>query len=383
MSIMKEFFKAIARTFGRIVAYALIGTLIYFIASNFVHAAQYRILNRDSDTSTTSWSNISFNTDYTNNPIVLNTSGKTVFQLRDNVAMASGKKYDLKLQFDYTGYATSVNNNIDVIVSVATEIFNGSELVSIADKCVTNYSQFDETTYSNGIYTASHRILGTITCNGVEGTGYYPYFGFQIKRNNVLIAGKGSAKLRFLTWTYTLNTSDTNTQSIINNQNNNTQSIINNNNYNTQQITGSIDSASQNVADSIDSLASAMTSTESPTINLPQDPFNFTGVEGIFLLPITIARSYSTTCSPYSFQLFGKNITFPCINLENYLGSTLWRIIDALFIFGITIGLSNLIRRVYISFTSLSDDIYVEYYGRPETYGDMQDYIRRHGGGSD
>lgn len=310
-------FKSIFRTFGRIIAYIIIGAIIYLIASKSVNAAQYRILNRDSDNPTTSWSNISFNTDYINEPIVLNTNGKTIFQLRDSVAMASGKKYDLKLQFDFTGYATATTSNIDAIVSVATELFNGSELISIADKCVTNYSQFDETNYSNGIYTASHRILGTITCNGVEGTGYYPYFGFQIKRNNVLIAGKGKGKLRFLSWSYTLNTSDTNTQSIITNQNNNTQSIINNSNYNTQVLEGAISNVNDTLTDSsIDSPSSAISGMSSSVAT------NGT-ISTLILLPVTLYQSVlnnvNGTCSPFTLgTLYGTTLTLPCINISSF-----------------------------------------------------------------
>lgn len=52
-------------------------------------------------------------------------------------------------------------------------------------------------------------------------------------------------------------------------------------------------------------------------------------------LPVTlftkILNSVNGTCSPYNFgSLFGTDIVFPCINVANYLGSTLWNIIDVL-----------------------------------------------------
>lgn len=52
-------------------------------------------------------------------------------------------------------------------------------------------------------------------------------------------------------------------------------------------------------------------------------------------LPVTlftkILNSVNGTCSPYNFgSLFGTDIVFPCIKVSNYLGSTLWNIIDVL-----------------------------------------------------
>lgn len=52
-------------------------------------------------------------------------------------------------------------------------------------------------------------------------------------------------------------------------------------------------------------------------------------------LPVTlftkILNSVNGTCSPYNFgSLFGTDIVFPCINVANYLGSSLWNIIDVL-----------------------------------------------------
>lgn len=53
----------------------------------------------------------------------------------------------------------------------------------------------------------------------------------------------------------------------------------------------------------------------------------------LLTLPITlyqaILNSVNGSCSPYSLgSLLGYNLTLPCINLQSYLGSTIWGIID-------------------------------------------------------
>ena len=41
MSFLKQLINSIARTFGRIIAYAIIGLLLALLASNFVHASTW------------------------------------------------------------------------------------------------------------------------------------------------------------------------------------------------------------------------------------------------------------------------------------------------------------------------------------------------------
>lgn len=56
-------------------------------------------------------------------------------------------------------------------------------------------------------------------------------------------------------------------------------------------------------------------------------------ISDLFLLPVTLYQKYlntiNNTCSSFSLGNFlGTTITFPCINIQNYLGSSLYNTID-------------------------------------------------------
>lgn len=360
-------------------------SLIFVLGVSRVEAAQIRYLN-NATSGAGSWQNPGMGTLYTNDPVAFNTTGKTMWQFRDTTAFSGNNVYDLKLNFDFYVYTYSgtLSKPTDALGSVIFEVYNGTTLVDISNKCTLNVTQIND--YPNNL-SATYRMLGTLSCTAVGGSslsGYYPYFSFSGRQGGGQPFLPGKSTLRILSWSYTRNTAESSTNAIINSQTDNAQSIINNDNRNTEIINNNITNVGSDIVDATNGVTDALTSTDTPTIQMPTAPnFTFTGIEGIFLLPITIARSYQDTCSPYTFTIKGKSITFPCINLENYLGSTLWGIIDGLFAFSISIGLISLIRRVYIDFSNLSDNVYFEYYGTPETYGDYQDYVRRHGGASE
>lgn len=115
---------------------------------------------------------------------------------------------------------------------------------------------------------------------------------------------------------------NTNTQNIINNQNTNTQNIINNQNTNAQNTQNTIKD------DSVDS--------PNTSINTIKGSLASNGViTSLVVLPVTlyqaILNSVNGTCSTFSLgSLFGTNLTIPCINVSNYLGTTLWGSIDVI-----------------------------------------------------
>ena len=115
--------------------------------------------------------------------------------------------------------------------------------------------------------------------------------------------------------------------------------------------------------------------------DVPTASFSFP-ISNLFTMPITLAQSYNGTCTPYNVPFRGQNITFPCINIQNYLGSNLWTIIDMLFVFGMIISIASLLRSVYIDFTTLNDTVFNSYYGNDSTYYDYANYNKKHGGAS-
>ena len=110
--------------------------------------------------------------------------------------------------------------------------------------------------------------------------------------------------------------------------------------------------------------------------DVPTASFSFP-ISNLFTMPITLAQSFNSTCQAYNVPFRGSNITFPCLNLQNYLGSNLWTIIDLMFVFGMIISIASLFRKVYIDFASLNDDVFNEYY-TPQHVG----YKPKHGGDS-
>lgn len=77
-------------------------------------------------------------------------------------------------------------------------------------------------------------------------------------------------------------------------------------------------------------------------------------------LPVTlftkILNSVNGTCSPYNFgSLFGTDIVFPCINVANYLGPTLWNIIDVLISGLFVYSLSRKFIKVFEHMSSMNE----------------------------
>lgn len=119
------------------------------------------------------------------------------------------------------------------------------------------------------------------------------------------------------------------TNQIINNNNQNTNNIINNQNENTNTI-------NNNLNDIEDTLTDDSVDNPNSDINTMKGKLASNGViTQLISLPITLYQSIlnniQATCHSFSLgALYGTNLSLPCINLQNLLGSTLWNIIDIL-----------------------------------------------------
>lgn len=124
--------------------------------------------------------------------------------------------------------------------------------------------------------------------------------------------------------------------SVNNSINNQTNTIINNQNNNTKDITD----AQQDTTDAINDLNDTMSdsSTDSPNngINAVKNGIATNGViTQLITLPVTlfqqILTSINGTCQSFNLgSLFGTDLILPCINVSDYLGSTLWGVIDVI-----------------------------------------------------
>ena len=107
------------------------------------------------------------------------------------------------------------------------------------------------------------------------------------------------------------------------------QNIINNQNTNAAQAHTDAQNTQNTIKDdSVDSPNSS--------INTIKGSLASNGViTSLVVLPVTlyqaILNSVNGTCSTFSLgSLFGTNLTIPCINVSNYLGTTLWGSIDVI-----------------------------------------------------
>lgn len=99
-------------------------------------------------------------------------------------------------------------------------------------------------------------------------------------------------------------------------------------------------------------------------------------VSGLITMPITLlnklTNSLNDTCTPYTmpFGLTGGNetLTFPCIDLEDYLGSTIWNYMDLFICLFMGYEIAMLIISSFESITSLEDgfaSLYTPRHARP------------------
>lgn len=162
-----------------------------------------------------------------------------------------------------------------------------------------------------------------------------------------------------------VNNATTNTNNIISSAQQNTQNIINNQNYNQQQTN-----------EKLDELNDTMKSEEAPTTNDVSDKTSEwssklagTGpVSQMVLMPITLLNGYvsgmNATCQPYNLgNLMGTDIVLPCINVSNYLGATLWNVIDILFSGFMIYAIGKKFVKIFNDFTNLRDNQIDDLYG--------------------
>lgn len=197
--------------------------------------------------------------------------------------------------------------------------------------------------------------------------------------------GRGGGTLSYYFWenSFTTNVSymvgvnrnvtyscDVSNQSIVSQSIQNTNAIINNQNQNTNAIINS-----QN------NTTNAITSESDPNTNSSIQGFNNTlasdtPITDLITMPLTLINAYingmNSSCTAYNFgSLLGTNLTMPCINLQQRLGSNIWSIIDVLFSIFMIFNISKLFIGAFNNFTSLKDDFSNMY---------TNDYQPKHGG---
>lgn len=180
--------------------------------------------------------------------------------------------------------------------------------------------------------------------------------------------------------TTTSNTNNANNSEIIANNNQNTQIIINNDNRNTQQIINSQNQTTEAINDINDTLQDTNIDDEEVEGKFEDvDTISDTPITDLLTMPLVLLNKLysgmSGSCSTYTIgTLFNTTISFPCFNGQQIFGSTVWSIIDGLFVLFMLYNMGMMIVSFFESVTSLHD-----------TFDDMYEpqhvYKPKHGGG--
>lgn len=142
-------------------------------------------------------------------------------------------------------------------------------------------------------------------------------------------------------------------QSIING-NNNIQSAINSANQSIQNV-------DQSVKDTNDTLKDDSTDAPDDKLNQVQGKVATNNViSDLVLLPVTlfskVLNSLNGSCSTYSLgELYGHEITFPCINVGSYIGNVLWGVIDIVISGLLIYAISRKFVKVFNELSSLKE----------------------------
>lgn len=133
---------------------------------------------------------------------------------------------------------------------------------------------------------------------------------------------------------------------------------------NTQAIIDSQDETTDAVNGLNDSLTDSSGNDDSDNSNAIDDFENNIAsnstISSLITMPITlyqkILNSVNGSCSTFTLgSLLGTNVTFPCINPSDYLGSSLWSIIDVICSGLLIFAISKRFINIFESFTSMSN----------------------------
>lgn len=169
----------------------------------------------------------------------------------------------------------------------------------------------------------------------------------------------------------TINAINNSANAVINSQANNTTNIINNQNENANKINDTMKDETAPTDEEITYL-----------FDFDLDDSN-SPVSDLITMPITLLQAYlngfNSSCSSVSLgSLYGHNIVLPCIRPQDYLGSTLWNLIDMCFALYLVYNVGLMCVSIYESITSLDDNFQSLYTPKHA----QSEYQPKHGGGN-
>lgn len=355
MSFLKEIFNSIARTLGRILAYIIIGFIIFFVFSKFSNA-QDLYWNRPRVNAITNYvdpSSTSVIESYDNKVVgtlnSFNTNGNRLsprFRINQNIVDTNISNLPIDTHYKIVLKGTfQVINSKSPNLSSAIRVFSSSQSSYLSATC-DGSSSVEISKFSD----SSNRYNYTYTCTDfIVDRNDITFLAIIIYSSNVNFNYNYISSLSL----YDI-TNEKDNDSIINNQDKNTQEIIDNQDKNQQETN-----------DRLDNINDSLTDSSVPSVdNVPTFDFNDGPISGILTMPITWFNAFvnPSVCQPISIgKLLGTELKFECIDPVKYLGSSLWNTIDIFIVVMMIISIGSMILHIVDSFRNLND-MYDEYY---------------------
>lgn len=297
--------------------------LLFLFISNFL----FTNLNVSADVS-----NLSIR--YTKGYVISNSSN-LVWNSQNNLNTSSSFNYNygLGMKIDLSLFADRANgSNVGKYVKINyTTCISGSSVFSNGFYGSSSDGNFtgDFTYYKDGRLG----VQGSCSVGGQTGYLSTNYIIFTIKSETFVDEFTSEIKGTMSMWNgatgNTLGYATFNAIDIVEyNPSDNSNTIINQNE--------TIINNQNNINSSLNDIKSDDVNDPSSSINQFKDKIATNGViTQLVGLPVTlftkVLNSVNGTCSSYNLgSLFGTDLVLPCVNIETYLGSTLWNIIDVL-----------------------------------------------------
>lgn len=342
MNLLKVFCNSFFRTLARVLVYILLGIVFCFF-----------VLNKDVHADMVSPNEISFNgtnyDSYYEIPVILD---KHSLDLRVEI-------------FDMVSRVPTLQTNLILDVCATTNQFNiwrtSAAGGSCSSSCFSQLVQVKEIpdlvcrtyTYNDN---KAYRIVIPINKWSV-GVGSSDYITFDDK-----ITIYNSSVHDLYSSIYGAYYSDigfdlNNQEALFNDLNQTQQNILNKQN----EINNNINDVKNGVSDINGSINNDNVDDPSSSINSFKDKIATNGViTQLIGLPVTlftkVLNSVNGTCSTYNLgSLFGTDLILPCVNIQNYLGTTLWSIIDVLISGLFVYSISRKFIKVFESMSSMNE----------------------------
>lgn len=326
MNSLKVFYNSFFRTLGRIIVYILLGVLFSVVLSKIdVHADTDKYVILDGDT-----------LNYKN--FITVGQGNRVFEFNEGSLYISPDQIPQNFLITFCSDTPKISSWYSNVTD--KEFPHELNIYKTNIPC-----QFSTSDYDGGRIVYFYGTSFSFSVTGSNGSSWGRWTFYQ----------PDSASYQLLNFIATNDdiSIDYSSGAVIT-QN---QQIINQN----QQIINQGQQTNEKLNDINNSINNGDVDDPSSSINSFKDKIATNGViTQLIGLPVTlftkVLNSVNGTCSTYNLgSLFGTDLILPCVNIQNYLGSSLWSIIDVLISGLFVYSISRKFIKVFESMSSMNE----------------------------